>query len=160
MPQIKDNSRFGKGPTAAEFKDVLKFFRTVAEAEMKEVCRVRQERFFDNTPVYSFDCWSGHNVAAELGIVEGDIDSRAPLTPFSPDMHKVIEHVFNRVDHRFGEELWLGVDVDDINVYAECVTQILFTFDPESIRKDIRSLKGTYRDIIAHQGELASPGFN
>lgn len=127
---------------------------------MKEACRVRQQRLHENMPVYSFDCWSGHNVAAELGIVEGDIDARAPLTPFSPDVHKVIEHVFNRVDHRFGQELWLGVDVDDINVYAECVTKILFSFDPETIRKDIKSLAATYRDIIRSHGELASPGLN
>jgi len=130
----------------------------IAEEVMLRACGGDQEKFVKMEPLFSFDNWAGHNTAAELGIMEGG--NRVPLPPGSPDMHKVIEHIFNRLANAFGRELWLYAREDDVEVYCDVVQKILFSMDVRSIRKDIRSLQDTYQSIIQSGGAWAPPGLN
>jgi hypothetical protein len=133
-------------------------FMEIAEEVMLRACGGDQEKFVKMEPLFSFDNWAGHNTAAELGIMEGG--NRVPLPPGSPDMHKVIEHIFNRLANAFGRELWLYAREDDVEVYCDVVQKILFSMDVRSIRKDIRSLQDTYQSIIQSGGAWAPPGLN
>lgn len=120
-----------------------------------------------NQPVYSFDNWSGHKQAAEalhLDVKEG---TRAPLPPKSPDMHKVIEHVFNTVQNEFGKRLWMHPGEHDMSTYLAVLEDILFNFiTVESVRKDIDSLPKTYEHIMTpvasggRGGKCAVPPYN
>lgn len=49
-------------------------------------------------PMYSFDNTNIHCDASAL-VGKAGTGSHALLPPFSPDMHKVIEHIFNPVSH-------------------------------------------------------------
>lgn len=133
-------------------------FMEIAEEVMMRACGGDEEKFVKMEPLFSFDNWAGHNTAAELGIMEGD--NRVPLPPGSPDIHKVIEHIFNRLAYAFGKELWLYARDDDVDVYCDVAQKILFNMDVQSIRKDIRSLVGTYQQIIKGGGAWAPRGFN
>lgn len=137
---------------------MMGYFMEIADEVMMRACGGDQEKFMTMEPLFSFDNWAGHNTAAELGILEGH--NRVPLPPGSPDIHKVIEHIFNRLAYAFGKELWLYARHDDVDVYCDVVEKILFNMDVQSIRRDIRSLRDTYHSIIQGGGAWAPPGLN
>jgi hypothetical protein len=120
-----------------------------------------------NQPVYSFDNWSGHEQAVQalhLDLKEG---TRAPLPAKSPDMHKVIEHVFNTVQNEFGKRLWLHPGKHEMSTYLAVLEDILFNFiTVESVRRDVESLPRTYDHIMTpvadggRGGQCATHGFN
>lgn len=152
--------RFAKGPSSAEFKDMLKWMKNVAEDEMKTACAKdkHQNTAYKYDPVFSFDCWSGHDVAEQLDIYQGLPEYRMPLCPGSPDIHKVIEHVFNRFDKKFHRECWLRPSSDDPNFYAELAWELLQQEDTSAIRRDIYSMRDTCLDIVGRGGGWASAG--
>ena len=157
--QIKSGARYAKGPTGAEFKDIMKSFMHEANQVMERACNYNQEMIQDNLPIYSFDNWAGHNDAPDLGITE-HIESRVPLTPRSPDMHKVIEHPFNTLGSKFGKELWLHRHENDVQIFMSVVEDIMFSMPASSFQRDIKSLHDTYRNILANNGGWASKGLN
>jgi hypothetical protein len=137
---------------------MLKWMMDVADDVMKEACMQNKhpETLYKYEPVFSFDCWSGHNVAEELNVYQGVIDCRMPLCPGSPDIHKVIEHVFNRLDPNFTRQCWLRPSSDDVNFYAKLAWELLQQEDIEAIRRDILSMRDTCLDIVSRDGAWAS----
>lgn len=164
-PQIKGGKRLSKGKSAAEFKDVLKFFKEVAVEVMEEACGDNQELIEEMQPLFSFDNDSVHVDWDEVL----DPTERVPLPSRSPDMHKVIEHIFNTLGHMLRVNcMWAFADhAKKYNTLPETWFQVLaaYLFDEkcisiESVQKDISSLKRTYNWIIDNAGRRAPRGYN
>lgn len=159
LPQVKSGARYAKGPSSAEFKDIMDAFVVEAEHVMAAACEHKPHRIQKMRPIYSLDNWTGHFQALDdLGYVEGD-DQRAPVPPRSHDIQKPVEHVFNTGGYEFGHKLWLNDTDDDVNVYVDIIQDILFSISVESIQKDILTLIATYHNIIERGGDWADKKF-
>lgn len=95
-------------------------------------------------PVFSFDNATIHDmeVLEEVGITW---ENRVPLPPRSPDMHKVIEHVFGTLEGAMQEALHEDHSLTRGREYA-ALLRTLFKqrITALSIQKDIRSLYPLY----------------
>lgn len=144
-----------KSVTQAEFVDIMKEFVAAAQAVAAQP-KWRAATLGVGGPQYSFDGASAHwsvDALEELGIV-GDV--RFPLSPKSPDMHKVIEHVFGRLKKVFREWLYHYPAPRDARAYMEKVEH-LFWHDPDMagahvIRKEVESLRATYDKVVEYKG--------
>ena len=125
-----------------------------------------QARLNRNQPIFSLDNASVHNDLEDI-IGVGPYE-HAPLPPRSPDMHKVIEHIFNLLQYRWHYTLCPAF-CEDYNRnpgfrppqywnIIEGVLRGLVTRD--SIRADIMTLHDTYSYIVAHNGARAPRPFN
>lgn len=148
------------GPSSAEFKAGLAWVQEQAEELMERTCDGDPLLIDLNTPIYSFDNWSGHKRAADDLCIDVAFGNRAPLPAHSPDMHKVIEHVFNNIEREFGRRLWFQPAARSIERYMNVLEDILNEYDPAWIRADIESLYDTYHHIISRGGKRAEPPFN
>ena len=128
-----------KGPTGGEFLDIMKVFKKHAE-------KINIEYGLED-PVYSFDNAPIHDMSLleTIGIQGTD---RAPLPARSPDMHKVIEHVFGTLEGAMQRELHADPGLCTAEQYKKVLVRLFNeNITAESVRKDISSLKGTY-DMI------------
>ena len=134
-----------KGPTRTEFKDVMRQFKKRAED-------INEEHGLGD-PVYSFDNAPIHDMTLleEIGIHGSD---RAPLPARSPDMHKVIEHVFGTLEGAMQRELHINPKLSSAKQYKAVLERLFWSvITAESVRKDISSLKGTYDAIRKSRDE-------
>lgn len=128
-----------KGPTAQEFTDVMKGFKKRAE----DINRKHDL----GDPVYSFDNARIHDMSL-LETIGIDGSDRAPLPARSPDMHKVIEHVFGTLEGAMQRELHDRPDLCTAEQYKATLERLFRSLiTAQSVRKDISSLKDTY-DVI------------
>ena len=128
-----------RGPTAREFTDVMKVVKRKAE-------KINREAGL-GPPVYSFDNAPIHDMALleVIGITGND---RAPLPARSPDMHKVIEHVFGTLEGAMQNLLHEDPSLSTAPQYKAALVKLFRSvITAESVQKDIRSLRSTY-DII------------
>lgn len=99
--------------------------------------------------VYSYDNPKIHQSAAEdlekIGITQHD---RAPLAEYSPDMHKVIEHVHSNFQRAFTKQLREDASIKTGKQYAQLMERVFFQLSQASIKRDVKSLKQTYEEII------------
>lgn len=164
-PQIKDGTRYAFGHSAAEFKDVMKVFSEEAAKVLEAEFAGNQEMIHMLQPIFSFDNDHCHNGADDIVGPQGT-EYRAPLPPYSPDMHKVIEHSYHYLsqkmrgplfralwkennEHHFSPTFWWKVVEDYYKKYKV-----------EFIRKDIESLDDTYEWIIENGGLRAPNPYN
>ena len=171
FPQTKGaHSRYGKGPTAAEFKDVMDLFGKKAREVMAKVTNSDPDHLpADYEPIFSYDNTNIHHDAAAV-IGEPGTGSHALLPPYSPDMHKVIEHIFNSVSYiLFANAIpklvaKLGSKpTPPPSIFWDKVYEVFFQYGRDhlaGIQKDIESLDKTYRWIIDHGGLRAPHGLN
>lgn len=145
LPMQTLKRQAAKGPTGQEFKDVMRRFKKTAE-------EINEEHGLGE-PVYSFDNAPIHDMTLleSIGI---DGSDRAPLPARSPDMHKVIEHVFGTLEGAMQQELHDDPGLCTAKQY-KAVLQRLFKskITAESVRKDIKSLAGTYNVIRKSRDE-------
>jgi hypothetical protein len=111
---------------------------------------------FKGQIIYSFDNDRAHTKAVPYLEAAGVLNSsnRAPLPALSPDMHKVVEHTHALLMYHFNEMM---ETLDDrprsVDFYIEKLREIFFReVTPEIITKDTRTLRATYRAIIAADG--------
>ena len=128
-----------KGPTSREFLDVMRGFQRRAE-DINRSHGLGDPIFsFDNAPIHDM------SLLGELGISGLD---RAPLPARSPDVHKVIEHVFGTLEGAMQKELHNDPQLCSAQEYKAVLVRLFKSvITPESVRKDIRSLRETY-DVI------------
>lgn len=106
--------------------------------------------------VWSFDNDRVHQAALPMLREQGLLTTtnRAPLPPFSPDMHKVVEHCIARLTCMVAAEL---ADTEDIHLdvahWMARLEQMFFgAITADSIARDVDSLADTYRAILEVEG--------
>lgn len=140
----KDPSKRAKAATAAEFEDVMTTFMQKAD----EVAADHKNVFSsDRGPIFSFDNAPIHQ-GANLKGLKLDGARRAPLSPSSPDMHKCIEHVFGTIERAMQDCIRRDPGLSTAAKYKAKLEELFTTrITPEGVRKDVESLKPTYRAI-------------
>lgn len=164
--QVKGSNRWAKSFTAAEVRDVMEGFRDIAVSVMEEACGGNQVEIQNNQPIFSLDNASVHNDLEDITGV-GPFQ-RAPLPPRSPDMHKVIEHLFNTLQYKLHRILLPAICQDYARnpeafppmFWVDVVEAVLKDVTVDSIRADIMTLPDTYQYIADHGGCHAPRPFN
>lgn len=124
---------------------------------MEEACGYDEELLEDNQPIFSLDNSPVHETAEQVV----DVPSRAPLPPYSPDMHKVIEHTFNWLNHSLKNVIpYIDPKQHSIHFWGNLVQDMYCSLPVESVRKDVESLRRTYQWIIENLGKRATRGYN
>jgi hypothetical protein len=139
-----------KGTTTREFQDIMKIFVPDATARMQK---------YGLKPLFS---WDNNRIQASaslraMGLRE---EQKVPLPAYSPDMHKVIEHVFAHVKRAVQDALKQSrtrpLDADDARQLVEVCFRGATT---ESIMRDVLSLRETYF-VIAHAKGITAVGLD
>lgn len=100
-------------------------------------------------PYYSRDNASWHQWA-DLGGIGINSEDLFPLPPYSPDMHKVIEHVVNNTWQRFQEYLLEHPSITTPAKVRAAFEHVFYTCNKVcSISQDIDSLPATYTVVHA-----------
>lgn len=135
-----------KSTTRQEFVDLMKAVVTKATSQMGEL---------EMKPLFSYDNNSIQQVPnmGEMGLRESD---RLPLSRYSPDMHKPIEHVFAQLKKKLEWEL-LQPRAHALTPHeAQALVGKCFkSISTESIFYDVCSLPLTYFVVSRGQGVLA-----
>lgn len=96
-------------------------------------------------PRYSFDNATIHKME-ELEGLALDWNDRVELPAKSPDMHKVIEHVFGTLETAMQEALHDDPSLSRGHQYAALLRDLFKNLiTPDSVQKDIMSLYPLYR---------------
>jgi hypothetical protein len=90
----------------------------------------------------------------EQGIPVWDIKNvRLPLPKYSPDCHRVIEHIFGQLSFKLHREMYRRQSqLEDAQAIADFIVQQFASLQPESIGKDAAGLPDLYKWIVDHQG--------
>lgn len=134
-----------RGPTSEEFLHVMEYFREEAFKVAK-----RHPHIFTQgcPPLFSFDNPPIHNKAplASIGMQQAE---RVDLPPCSPDMHKVIEHVFGSLTGGMNASLARDPALRSTPMYkAELERLFHAMITPEGVGRDVESLPDTYQGIL------------
>jgi hypothetical protein len=170
LQTVGRQSRAGLGPTAEEFEAIMRLFKAKAHEVMAKVSNTDSDELPERyRPIFSYDNAGIHH-SADRDLGAPGHGQHALLPPHSPDMHKVIEHVFNAIGHILHAtvfpQILAGLDPHDHprpSVFWDAIEDALHRYSREhlgGIRKDIISLTYTYRWIISHRGERAPRGLN
>lgn len=143
----------------------MKHFEKEAALVLEKACNGDQDWLEAHPPIFSYDNTNLHDAADE---VVGPIGSpnRAPLPPYSPDMHKVIEHSYNFLTMKLNQGILHEIAEQHAekpfppDYWPRLVEEVYRQYTTESIRKDVRSLMDTYRDIVAHGGARCRYPYN
>lgn len=131
-----------------EFTDIMEEAKRILDSRPMRRKLAPGERYmvsYDNDRVHQ-----GANLT-EVGIMDED---RFELPELSSDMHKVVEHVHAWLQFRMQQ--WLETQENNKLTVRQCMDELERLFYKElkleSIRKDVHSLKATYKAVIDHQG--------
>jgi hypothetical protein len=124
-----------------------------------------------HTSMHSFQPWFSfdHNFAQEYAdltfdmgclppgcgyVLNGDYKNvRVPLPKYSPDCHRVIEHIFGQLSFKLHREMYRrGTQLTSTQAIAQYVVQQFYSLAAESMEKDAKGLPKLYDWIIEHQG--------
>lgn len=151
-----------KSFSAAEVNDVMKNFQEKAIELIETEFMSDEKKISEMQPIFSLDNAPVHcDVEEVIGV-----GSRAPLPPYSPDMHKGIEHIFNQVRQFILVQRLPAIAADhaitplSLEYWPTLVGDALKHVTPESIQKDILSLRDTYEYIVKFNGARAPRPFN
>lgn len=131
-----------------EFTDIMEEAKRILDSRPMRRKLAPGERYmvsYDNDRVHQ-----GADLT-EVGIMDED---RFELPELSSDMHKVVEHVHAWLQFRMQQ--WLETQENNKLTVRQCMDELERLFYKElkleSIRKDVHSLKATYKAVIDHQG--------
>lgn len=130
----------------------------IIEGEVKPAAEklVATHKSFKGEIIYSFDNDRAFTKAVPLLKERGIITAtnRAPLPPKSPDMHKVVEHCHGIIVAQFQQFLLRQKDLDKpMSFYTKALKKIFYThITAKSVMADVKSLRATYKAIIAAKG--------
>lgn len=137
-----------KSVTAAEFKDVMKFFydeawKVAAEEQFEDIFR-------EQGPLFSFDNPTIH-ISADLSSIGIDITDKVPLPTWSGDLHMVIEHVHGTMTTAYQNHLLLNKNIKKAEAHMTAFETMFYnTITQESVEKDILSLRNTVYPLVAN----------
>jgi hypothetical protein len=141
---------------------VVEDFMVQANKVMREAFKGDKDKMRRMTPIFSLD-----NASVHLDIKRDFADEMAPLPPCSPDMHKVIEHVWNTISHDFKQHQLPAISALNKQsplsatfwpkLVYDCAQRLITV---ESTRKDVLSLPLTYKYIAEHGGQYAPHPYN
>lgn len=161
--QIKDGSRYAFGFCAEEVRAVLRKFKPIAAKVMDDYCLATGADPQEFTPLFSLDNASWH-VGADDELCPTE---RVTLPPYSPDIHRVIEHCFNNLTRRMKRGLLPALAEENakckfsLQFWREFVGLQLKEANPlKGVQKDIEHLPLTYQNIIDRGGEWADSKHN
>lgn len=157
--------RLAKGPTAQEFTDVMQ--QVMADTHV-EVETKHQDKLTWSGQVhkakYSFDSARIHQSALNTRGDDGSPSMlsdvgflphmRIILPPYSPDLHKIIEHAHARAMYHFRK--WLYQDptkYTDVEVYKTKFEELFIQANSaNAVKADVASLKETYKYVKDNWG--------
>lgn len=131
-----------------EFEHLMKKLKQhMDKPEIKQLLRCGEKW------LYSWDNDKVHQ-GAKLENIGMQQEERFELPELSSDMHKVVEHVHAWLQARM--QKWLEDKDEEKLTVDECTTELVRLFEhelkEESIQKDVKSLKATYKAVIDHRG--------
>ncbi len=131
-----------------EFEHLMKKLKQhMDKPEMKQLLG-RGEKW-----LYSWDNDKVHQ-GAKLENIGMQQEERFELPELSSDMHKVVEHVHAWLQARMQQ--WLEDKDEEKLTVDECSAELVRLFEQElkheSIQKDVKSLKATYKAVIDRRG--------
>lgn len=125
-----------------EFEDLM----TIAFERAEELGLPKDQQF-----------WSWDNAHANMTTEDAERLGRAgirlPLPPWSPDMHRVIEHVMHTVKTGFAERLDYAAELPSPRQMQHMVQDIFYSIPKEHTKADCDTLPLTYESIRMPQGE-------
>ena len=143
----------------------MKKFEKEAAKVLEVAFGFNQRKIQANPAIFSYDNVNLH-VGGDEVVGPSGTPNHIILPRYSPDMHKVIEHVFNTVSHELRVNILPAVAADhkrhpySLSVWPALVEGEVMKVSTESIRKDIDSLPKTYRWIYEHGGRRAPRPYN
>lgn len=144
------------GTTSDEFFKHIKKIDAKADRDWARLPN-KSEWHGSSRLVYSFDNPKIHEAALpkieELGL------ERQSLPTYSPDMHKVIEHVHGWIGAEFKKRLLQDATINTPVKYAKLLEEIFFNITAAQIAKDVASLPATYQEIIRLLGDWPAKKF-
>jgi hypothetical protein len=106
-------------------------------------------------PVYS---WDNNKIFKTASLQRMGLEERhkLPLSEYSPDMHKAIEHPFHILKHKVQEQL-LQPRLHPITTHEaqQLVIDCFMSISKDSIAKDVASLPVTYHVIAGDKGVVS-----
>lgn len=126
----------------------MRDFSDIAYKVMEEACGGDEERVERMQPIFSLDNDPVHEGADAIVGPPGTA-SRVLLPPRSPDMHKVIEHIFNTVSYKLKHDVFPVYASDPVLCHSppehfwDVIHEELNKITLDSIRADILSLHMT-----------------
>ena len=148
--QTKDGKGVAKGETAEEFQDIV-----TEVVRRTHQLQVAFPTWHAAGALYSWDNACCHK-AAHLPFVEG---ARLEVPPRSPDIHKVVEHVFHPVKAGFRQAFGRKQKVTSVKKAMKLLEQVVEEcVDAESIRRDCSTIQATLQSIIKNGGDWADVG--
>lgn len=147
-----------RGPTAEEFaKEVLCPAVEVAKTELIDMLDdgVQPLISFDNDRIHTSALKTQATVLSNVGWDAATM--RCELSPYSPDMHRVIEHTHGLATLKFRQWLYQNPTKHSVaeyksafeSIYRQCCT-------PDVIAKDVAGLPEVYNYVATHGGEWAT----
>lgn len=100
----------------------------------------------------SWDNAHANPTAADLLHIGVDPTKRLPLSAYSPDIHKVIEHFFHRLKVAFREARLHYPQITTAREAAQLLRMLASNMPQEHIEKDAETLKLTYQIIATDKG--------
>lgn len=137
-----------KSTTKEEFTDVMKVLVEYSHKLLKQVDENLQPLFsYDNNRIQAYANMESMGISPEERLV---------LPPWSPDMHKVIEHTFAQLKAHLQADM---LTYNPARLTAHMAHQkVLFGFmngiSKEGIRKDVESMPATWHIISSPAGVL------
>jgi len=151
-PYLTKKGRPAKGCTAREFCDVMRSIHEAASTRVTPLLVGSEQQQL----VWSFDNDRVHQAALPQLREEGLLTNTniAPLPPFSPDMHKVVEHCIARLTGMVAAALADTEDVhQDVAYWMGRLEAMFFGgVTADSIARDVGSLAETYMAILEVEG--------
>lgn len=145
------------GPTTKEFAEqVMKPMLDAAKALAKEPAHKDIFKTYKHC-MFSYDNPKIHTGAwAMLKAMGINEDWKVPLSPYSPDLHRVIEHLHGIAEAAFKRWMYEHPQTHSLQkyktefkrIFAECCK-------PESIAADVQGLPELYKWVAAHKGDWA-----
>jgi hypothetical protein len=158
-----DYLQAAKDMTSKEFRDHLQ----AAVAEIRRRLEELGTTWEEFQPLFSWD--NNHSqVGADKRFVRWmsplasgqpvDLDQlRVPLPQYSPDIHRVIEHIFNRLQFTLYQHMYRYPNsLSTLRDVAEFLVLQFYSITPESISKDVDGLPDVI-DWVAGNGGAYPP---
>lgn len=152
-----------EAPTAQEFSDdVMNPTTQVTETKLQDLQAKGEfpSAFINGVqPKYSFDNAPIHTAAINHGMLaEWDFDmaQRLALPPYSPDMHRVIEHTHGTATVAFRRWLYDNPSMHTSDQYKAAFKQIYHRVNTQqSVYKDVKTLHTLYDWVWENDGDMS-----
>jgi hypothetical protein len=143
------------GPTGQEFfQDVLVPVLTAAKNKLarKLEAGVKPLISFDNDKIH-LSALDKHAVQLKKQYKWDSSTMRCPLSPYSPDMHRVIEHTHGLATIKFRQWLYNNPKKYEVHEYQAAFEEIYRECSSAPvISADVASLPEVYKAVIAEDG--------